>query len=480
MTTGREREGAQITRRGHLRSAKKKLLPIEPSMWLLLACTKDPAPDPEPATQAGPNVLVILLDDVGTDKIAGYGEHPTPPSTPSLDALIERGVLFRNAWAYPNCTPTRAAIQTGRYGRRTGIGGLIDPNLSEDEELSLEETTIPEMLTLAEASWSTSLVGKWHLSTYTSPSGVEHPGLQGFSWYAATMGNLTNRDDLEHPAGYYEWQEIVNGTTSWRTDYATTAQTDRALQRMAEMRPPWLLYLSYNAPHSPYDPPPAELVSSDPAEMQDEASLYDGTLEALDTEIGRLMRGVDLSTTFVVALGDNGTPEHAILPPRNPAFGKDTLYEGGINVPLIVAGPGISAGESQALVHAVDVFATVADIAGVDVSALPREIDGESLLPYALDPELPGREIVYTERFVFNGQAPYWNDQRSARDARYKLAVREAGEPGDAGDIEWLFDLQGSDVDGPDLYAQGPLTQEAQAARDKLAAAIAAAIARTD
>src|SRR5688500_6847975 len=103
-------------------------------MWFLLACVDSPQGDPpvwsapvapvptvspEPPTPPGPpppNVLLVVLDDVGTDKIAAYAEHPLPALTPNIDALAARGTLFRNAWAYTACTPTRAALITGRYG----------------------------------------------------------------------------------------------------------------------------------------------------------------------------------------------------------------------------------------------------------------------------------------------------------------------------------------------------------------------------
>jgi arylsulfatase B len=426
-------------------------------MWLLLSCTEDPPPDivqPDvpPPDVPPPNVLILVLDDVGTDKIAAYGEHPEPPRTPHLDTFAAQGTLFRNAWAYGTCSPTRAAVVTGRYGRRTGVGGLIDPNES-DLELPLSEITLPEMLQEAPHDWSTSLVGKWHLSSYTSPSALSHPGDQGFDWYAAVMGNLGNCSEPGCTSGYYEWQEDVNGALSWRTDYAPSVQVDRALERMDEMPSPWLLYVGFSAVHAPFELPPAALLQEP---VPEGAPLYTPTLEALDTELGRLLAEVDLEDTLVILLADNGTPAYAILPPLLSWQGKDTMYEGGIGVPMLMAGPGVQPGESQALVHAVDVFATVADVAGVE---LAHAVDGQSLLS-------PGHEVLYTERFWPNGHLPRVTDLRAVRDARFKLAVDELSGQ------RWLFDLQGRPDDGPDLLAQGPLCEEAEAARVRLESAL--------
>jgi arylsulfatase A-like enzyme len=120
-----------------------------------------------------------------------------------------------------------------------------------------------------------------------------------------------------------------------------------------------------------------------------------------------------------------------------------------------MAGPGVAPGESDALVHAVDVFATVADVADVDLASLPQAVDGQSLLA-------PGREVLYTERFWPNGPGPRVTDLRAVRDARYKLATD------DLSGQQWLFDLQGRPDDGPDLLVQGPLPEEAEAARARL------------
>ncbi|MGK0482322.1 MAG: arylsulfatase B, partial [Planctomycetota bacterium] len=106
-----------------------------------------------------PNILIVLMDDVGRDKIGAYADHPNPAPTPSLDALAAQGVLFRNAWAYPVCSPTRAALLTGRYGDRTGITTIIRAGDGVHTPLLLSETILPEVL----PDHRSLAIGKWHL-----------------------------------------------------------------------------------------------------------------------------------------------------------------------------------------------------------------------------------------------------------------------------------------------------------------------------
>ncbi len=468
---------------------------LRPDLSLLLAlcaCGSDPAdvigrepagsptpanvetalPDTDaPAPTGGPpNILVVLADDIGVDKIGAYGEHPVPVPTPSIDALAASGVLFRNAWAYPSCSPTRAALLTGRYGRRTGVGNVVDA-YDGGYELPAREVTIPEMLASARDLWASGVVGKWHLATWASDSNIRHPGVQGFPWYRTNLSNI-DQGSTDAVETYYDWELDDNGVLSQQTAYLTTFQVDAALERMATAPEPWFVYLALSAPHTPLSEPPRDLYTL-PTPGNVQSQRYHAVAEAMDTELGRLLAQVDLRDTVVVFMGDNGTPDHAVLPPRDPASSKLTLFEGGVNVPLVVAGPLVTApGESAALVHAVDVFATVADVAGVDLAALqgtdggPIPVDGRSLRPFLEDPGAPGRSVLYTETFSPLGFRDLNVDERAVRDDRFKLMVDEKSGK------QALFDLAGRPDDGPDLLAGGPLAPEASAAYASLSAAL--------
>jgi len=426
----------------------------------------------------GGNVLVILIDDVGLDKVAAYGMHPTPALTPTMDALAAQGVRFTEAYATPNCSPTRGSLLTGRHPSRHGVGRWINPS-NTSFDLPEAEVSLPEMLSCSELDYSSVAVGKWHLVTWDHPDPGAHPLLHGFERHAGSLGNpqqaLQSADDT---LGYYNWEKATDGEVAWSDTYMTVDSTDEALDRIADTPEPWFLYLAYNAAHVPLDPPPESLVTTPVSETDSELALFEAMIEGLDTELGRLLDGVPadvLADTTIFLIGDNGSPDHGISPPLDPARSKSTVYEGGVRVPLIVTGPlvGCEGCESDAMVHVVDIFPTIAEIAGVDVAALegadgaPLVLDGESLLPNLLDPELPTeRRYLYSEVYYPQGPPPYDYHNRTLRDDVWKLLwVEEEGVL-----TEYLYQLTPGDLhEGDDLLAAAAgLDDDAAAAFERL------------
>jgi arylsulfatase A-like enzyme len=408
-----------------------------------------------------PNVLVLLTDDQGTDSVGVYGEHPHPPPTPHIDQLAAEGVLFRNAWSYPVCSPARAALLTGRLGRRTGIGDVIQ--YRDAEELPVSEVIIPRMLQSSPVAWSSAAIGKWHLSSYGSAHDIGHPVDLGFDAFTGSVNNLGDHviaDGQDH--GYDHWEQVLDGELVKNDTYATTFAVDEALAAMRRLPEPWFIYVAFHAPHSPFDVPPDSLTPTlDAAPTAPKAERYPLLVEALDQEIGRLLdtMGDVRERTLVVFASDNGTPEDAVLPPWLPYRAKNSPFEGGVNVPLIVSGPMVSAPgrESEALVHLADVFRTVADVAGASVDpTLP--LDSHSLLPLLVDPQAVGaRDVVHTEKFLPNGFGPKAVDWRMSRGPRFK--VIEMGLKAPLG----VFDLSVAPVEvGNPLNVEG-LTAEEQA-----------------
>jgi arylsulfatase A-like enzyme len=410
-----------------------------------------PAPEPPPAP-AAPNFLVIVADDLGTDKLAAYGEGKVVPSTPHLDKLATEGVLFRNAYVYPVCSATRAALLTGRYGRRTGMGGIIELGRSE-YELPLDEITLPEALDLggrsAGTQWSAIALGKWHLAGFQTPSAFRHPLLQGFDHYRGTFGNLVNTSRPYGERGnYYHHERSVDGTQSWSTTYATTETADdaiAALKELKELKAPWLLWVAFHAAHSPFDPPPPALARAPATAGDPEFRRQHAMIEAMDRELGRVLQalGPQREHTYIVFVGDNGTDKGAVLPPFEPNHAKATVYEGGTNVPLLITGPQVARGEAAALVHAVDLLPTVLDLAGLPAPPGVK-LDGVSFAKVLSDPSLRGpRKFVFTERFSPVGPGPYDLDMVAVRDDRYKLLRTRKQLT--------FHDLQGRHDDGPPL-----------------------------
>lgn len=383
------------------------------------------------------NVLVIVADDFGVDCVAAYQEGQDLPSTPHLDALCARGVLFRNAYAYPSCSPTRAAILTGRHPCRTMVGRWIyhennsNPTIGTVQE---REHTLPELINRAGAGYAHASIGKWHMHDATL--GLDAPRTLG--GYTDFVGALA----AQLPS-YYAWPRIDNGVQQTCTAYATTQTTDDAIAWISARTSPWFCHLAYHAPHAPLHVPPTTLQSRNLSTSSSPRELYLAAIEAMDTEIGRLFATLGptvMANTNVIFLGDNGTLQGMAVPPFLPHRAKTTPYEGGINVPLVCAGPAVNGGgrQVQALACAVDLFSTVLELTSSQ-SALPTwlKVDGISLVPYLHNPQqAPLRTFAYSEEFTgTTWPAPITNGVVAVRDDRYKAIWRPSG-------YAELFDLQ--------------------------------------
>jgi len=414
-----------------------------------------------PPAEGRDNFIIVLADDLGVDKIGVYsrddlyghpGEGASPGPTPNIDQLAREGVLFRNAYANPMCSPTRAATLTGRHGFRTGIG------TPGNAELPLDEVILPELLG---ATHHIAAIGKWHLGGQLA----DHPNDSGFGRFIGTLANI---DD------YYSWPKTTDGVTvQGRSVYATTDNVDDAIAVINEFgSEPWFVWLAFNAPHTPFHAPPQELHSFElsGAPTNTPVDHFEAAVEALDSELGRLLDSIPeavLADTTIIFVGDNGSPRRAVELPFDGRRAKGTVFEGGINVPFIVKSPHVPAEhrgeESLALVHVVDLYDTVAEIAGV----VSRAEDSVSLLPYLADPArstLPARPYVYAEQFSPNGEGPYTSEERGIRDERYKLIWRD-------GTYQEFFDLEEDPFEDENLL-DGALSTAEQASFAQLVASV--------
>jgi len=361
----------------------------------------------------GRNVLILVADDLGVDSLAAYGEGIDLPPTPTLDELARTGVLFRNAWSQPTCSPTRATIHTGLGGYHTGIGTVI-PTQERGHDLDLNLMTMPRMLDIATSNgYAHAAFGKWHVSN--QGSGSHAPNLAGYEHFSGSMGGQVG--------DYFAYVKVVNGAEFPVFEYATSAVVDDSLEWIAKQTKPWLCYVAFQAPHAPFHRPPDHLHTQalppdDPRKScgdphgSDPRPFFKAMVEAMDTEIGRLLDSLPeplLANTTVIFLGDNGTDYCLGVPPFDgPA--KSTLYEGGVNVPMIAWGAHVSGGESQALVQTTDLIATVAELAGVDLEEdLPGEhFESVSMVPYFQEPKLRSiRKTVFAEIFSPNGTSDF-------------------------------------------------------------------------
>lgn len=389
--------------------------------------------------KASTNVLLIIADDYGVDSQSLYNTTAgaTPP-TPNINALAAQGVRFTNAWACPVCSPTRACLLTGRHGFRTGVGEAVTAAAANG--LTAAEVTLPEIIT-THGGIQSACFGKWHLSAGAPAATASAPNtIGGWPHYAgATIGVLPS---------YTAWTKVTNGVSAASTTYATTDVVNDAvawINARTTAAHPWLAWVAFNAPHTPFHNPPASLHSYG-ASPATNLLKYRAAVEAMDTEIGRLLAAVNLATTTVIFMGDNGTPGQVIQAPYTNAKAKDTLYDGGVRVPLIVRGPGVvnPGRTSSAMVHAVDLFSTQLELAGVSVpSALT--LDAQSFVPVLTNQSAGSRTRLFTDQF---DQSDATVGGRAIRDDRYKLIRLNTGS-------DLFFDLQSDPAEGTNLLASG-------------------------
>jgi arylsulfatase A-like enzyme len=416
---------------------------------------------PAPAAAAPlRNVLLVIADDVGADGLSFTATHPAAsvPPTPNLAALAARGVNFRQAYANPTCSPTRAAILTGRYGFRTGVTEVLDTMAAQG--IYTNEFTLPEALA---ATHRRASFGKWHLgSGNTGPAVVG-----GWPSFSGALGGALGSAS----SNYTYWSKVSNGVTRMGyTNYATTDNVNDALTWLGQQGTNrWFLWLAFNAGHAPFHKPPTNLapayagLSGTGLDLQQNPRpYYEASLQALDRELGRLLAAIDTNQTAIIFLGDNGSPGRVIQPPYVSTRAKDTLYEGGVRVPLVIAGPDIvnPGRSSDAVVHAVDVHATVLDLAGVGTGGRPAPwiVDSRSLLPLLLDqPFTPAQAAVLMEN---SGSAQAGQSGRAARLGQHKLIRFSTGG-------EELYDLAADPLEQTNLLAS-PMAPAQQAALDHL------------
>lgn len=411
------------------------------------------------------NVLVIVADDLGKERVSAFGANAYQPPMPGLAALAASGVKFTNFWTMPACSHTRAAAMTGRYGFRTKITGVIDSDV--EVPLPLNELIIPKLLAMASPGQiDTGLIGKWHLSNPINGSWMA-PNAFGFDTFKGSKGNIRN----DGGTGYFSWKRGVNGRVATSSTYNTTQLTDDAIAWINAhgTGSNWLGWLAYAAPHNPFDRPPAGLYSnaaysalrpdlayplpSAVAPTGDEPAYLNAMAQALDTEIVRLMAGIDpaiLSNTVVVFFSDNGTTSSGVFPGHLTSHSKGSAYEDAINGPLIVSGATVSTPNrtSTKLVSVVDIFSTILAIFGVNQNlVIPhgRTVDGISFKPILDAPSGDnGRAYLFSEQFASNARYPVFGETsqasvRAIRDAQYKLML----ETNTAGDRkpDQMFDL---------------------------------------
>jgi len=374
------------------------------------------------------NILCILVDDLGYGDLSCQGA--TDMRTPHIDQLAKDGLTFTSFYA--NCTvcsPSRASLLSGRYPDMVGVPGVIRQN-EENNWGYLAEGTLCISDVLKSAGYHTALIGKWHLGL-ESPN---TPNEKGFHFFRGFLGDMMD-DYWTHRRGGINWMRY-NDKEVDPEGHATDIFTDwtiEYLRERKEVKAPFFLYLAYNAPHFPIQPPQKwlDVVNKREPNLSEKRAGNVAFIEHLDFSIGRVMKvlketGLD-GNTLVVFTSDNGGALRYEQSNGHLRGGKQDMYEGGIRVPAFFCWkdkikPDTS---TQNFAMLMDLFPTFCEIASVDPS---HNIDGISILPTLL-----GEEQTTDDRFVFwvrregghyGGQAYY-----AARYRDFKILQNTPYEP---------------------------------------------------
>jgi len=380
------------------------------------------------------NVVLIIADDLGKDYCDIYSDHgPSVVNLTNVRRLLTRGVVFNNAWSNPLCSPTRAGILTGRYSFRTGVGDVVD---GSNTKLSLTETIIPKMLNLYSPNGiSKACIGKWHVTT-SAPAGYNYPITMGYDHYEGNLSGALGQPG-QLAIGYDNWTKIKNGVSSNCTNYATTENVNNAISYINSQpaTKPFYLHLAFNAPHTPYHLPPANLITNTTLSglqadiTANPVPYFQAMVEAMDKEIGRffdyLISSGKWNTTDIIFIGDNG--DDPLVAQSSPS--KGSLYQAGVTVPFIISGPDVVNPNrtSNALVNTADIFATILELFG-DTNWRTRipstTVDSKSLMPILLNQATTVRPWAFTEIFKL---APTSGDGKAIRNEDYKLIKYDNG-----------------------------------------------------
>ena len=351
-------------------------------------------------TAKKPNILFILLDDLGFGDLSSYGA--TDLDSPRIDALMAESLRFDQF--YSNCTvcsPTRASLMTGRYPDKVGVPGVIRQNAANSwGYLDPNAITLPQML--KKAGYHTAMVGKWHLG-YESPN---IPNDRGFDFFHGFLGDMMD-DYYNHRRGGVNWMRY-NRKEIDPVGHATELFSDWAIDYFESRKgggDPFFLYLPYNAPHFPIQPPDDWLERTKKAkpELSEGRAKNVAFIEHTDYHIGRVLDGLEASglrdNTLIVFSSDNGGAANYFQSNGSLRGAKQDHWEGGIRVPTCVNWPGhIRAGIVDTIGITMDFYPTLCDLAGIHVK---HETDGVSLLPFLMqgdDSGLNDRTLFWVRR----------------------------------------------------------------------------------
>jgi len=444
ITQVEQREKMPSTRSSILDDKYSKailLLAILFFSWLLSVKTfiiewARPAEETQSSTK--PNILFIVVDDLGYDDTSAINTGGLP--TPNIEQLAQQGVTFRRHYADSTCTPSRVAMLTGRYPERSGFRPI-------GSEIPAEFSTIAEQL--RDAGYATYLTGKWHAGEERPQAWPQNKGFDhwfGFlnQWELAgeiTEANRGHRKPTYHNPMLREDGGELKRYPGHLTDILT-AHTIQKLEQLQDSGKPWFLYHAFLAPHHPIQP--TERYAKNFPDTPE--GRYTALVSQLDDAIGQILQAVDRKNTLVVFVSDNGGTNNE----RNnnfPYFGKKgEMYEGAFRTPLIVSWPGsIPQGKAiDEVVMNVDIYPTL--LAAAHKQA-PQDLDGKNLWPLLLNDNASIKRSRSWEVYSENVNALSYSFLSESGD--WRLSSIQGHTPG-------LFKLSESPAGDVDVGGQFP------------------------
>lgn len=345
------------------------------------------------STSSRPNIVFILADDLGWNDVSFHGSKQIP--TPNLDSLAYDGVILSNYYVQPLCTPTRAALMTGRYPIRVGLQHYVLVS-AEPFGLLLNQTIMPEYL--KQLGYDTHIVGKWHLGFFARNYTPTHRGFDShFGYYQGCEDYWDHThagDGLNKKAWGLDFRqddEVVNTAFGQYSTELFTQRAERIINKH-DITKPLYLYMAHQAVHSGNPVTPLEApwkYVEKMAHIKDpNRRLYAGMLSALDESVGNITRALQergmLNNTIIVFSTDNGGPANGFdMNDANnwPLRGlKATLWEGGVRGTGFIWSPLLekSGYTSRHLLHVTDWLPTLLHAAGFNTSQLPKDLDGRN------------------------------------------------------------------------------------------------------
>jgi len=396
-----------------------------------------------------PNVLLIFVDDLGYGDLSSYGAKDL--QTPHVDKLVERGMRF--SAFYANCTvcsPSRASLLSGRYPDAVGVPGVIRTHSRNSFGLlSRDAVLLPAVLN--NAGYRTAMFGKWHLGL-GSPS---LPNERGFDLFHGFLGDMM--DDYYHHRRQGQNYMRLNDEVIDPKGHATDLFTEWTCEWLKDYKQdePFFIYLAYNAPHFPIQPPAdwlAKYKEKHP-DVPDKRARNAAFIEHLDDGIGQVIAALDESgrgeNTLVIFTSDNGGSLPHAQSNGALAGGKQDHLEGGIRVPMCAVWPGrIEPGSrSDRVALAMDLLPTICRAAG---ATYDKKIDGRSILPTLLGENQPKED-----RYLFwvrteGGRRYHGTPYYAARHGDWKLLQNTPDEP------FRLYNLKDDPKETTDLAAKHP------------------------